>query len=482
MLIHSCSIGMVASGQVAGEDILEKPTEGHPDARLGSGSPIPSPILLGRVSDDGQRPPTGCFLPPLSVNLNSMKGKGEAEEAVEPKAQDCSTASSTPARRRSAVSIPARRGSSSARWLEGLKTPATRMQFMSMLRKLKIFKMRSNQFLEVLSFKFRPALYEPGTHVVKQGDAADWMAICLVGSADVMLQRKKDQEKVSELRPGMIFGELCVFGVSQRRETSVVATGQGATMLTLTQQGLREALDEVPSETTAFDGIIDVPLEFNLQKLVETKAFENLSKEFLSRLQDYLSTQLFIPGEKMMREGQLGDACYILHRGCVSIEQGGCVVAELKDHAILGEVAVLGSNKRRTATVICKSWCIVQVLSGADFSRVLEEFPPEQAKFQDQISKRMCQTELPSIRRELHGLNVIMGLAHPDHGQPRDSHAMGNAVTPLRQIQGEDHHQLRGFVTAKGRYMQSRDCEMISTSPINRRKESSTRIKRITTI
>lgn len=189
-------------------------------------------------------------------------------------------------------------------------------------------------------------------------------------------------------------------------------------MLILTRQNLKEALKEVPSEQAAFIGLIDCPLEFNLDKLRETKAFGNLSSAFLGRLQQHLTTQLFSPGEAMMREGALGDTMYILQRGLVSVEKGGRVLVELKDNAILGEMAVVGSDKRRSATVICKSWCIVQVLSGAAFTRILEDFPSEQARFQEQSFKRMITNDLPSIRHELHGWNMMNGIVHPQTPAP----------------------------------------------------------------
>jgi len=302
----------------------------------------------------------------------------------------------------------------SKRWVESMNNLATKTEFITMLRKIKVFKSRSNQFLELIAAKFKPVVHKSRTRIISQDDVGDWMAICLTGVAEVMVRCPSDsvERKVSEMRPGMTVGELAVLGISQKRDTSIVAKSD-TTMLVLTHKDFKGALEEFPSEQEAFMGLMDNPLEFNLDKLAETKAFGRLTDAFLSRLKEQLTTQIFAPGEVMMREGQLGDTMYILQRGTVSVEKGGVCLVELKDNAIIGEMAVVGSDKRRSATVISQDWCIVRVLSGMVFSRILEDFPSEQSRFQEQSFKRMISNELPSIRHELHGWAKLNGGVHP---------------------------------------------------------------------
>ena len=90
---------------------------------------------------------------------------------------------------------------------------------------------------------------------------------------------------------------------------------------------------------------------------------------------------------------------------------------QLKDNAVLGEMAVLGTSgedQRRSATVLCKTWCITQVLSGKVFLHLLEQFPAEKADMQDQSFKRRLSNDLLSIRTEVGKWNRIQGRAHPE--------------------------------------------------------------------
>lgn len=374
------------AGAFALETPFRRQSWAHPDAHQSFGcktpdSQRPSALEIGSLGDDHKPSKVG------SVVAGSLP----------------STAPSSPAG-----------DEASKRWVESMNNPATKMEFITMLRKIKIFKIRSNQFLEVIAAKFKPVVHKLRTRIISQGDVGDWMAICLTGVAEVMVTRTSDsaEGKISELRPGMTVGELAVLGISQKRDTSIVAKSD-TTMLVLTHMDLKGALEEFPSEQEAFMGLMDNPLEFNLDKLAETKAFGRLTDAFLSRLKEQLTTQIFAPGEAMMREGQLGDTMYILQRGTVSVEKGGVCLVELKDNAIIGEMAVVGSDKRRSATVISKDWCIVRVLSGMVFNRILEDFPSEQARFQEQSFKRMITNELPSIRHELHGWAKLNGGVHP---------------------------------------------------------------------
>lgn len=311
----------------------------------------------------------------------------------------------------------------SSKWVQSQQNSGEKTRFMSMLRKLKIFKISSNAFLEAIVPLFEPVEYEPNAPITKQGDRCDWMAICLMGSANVMVRMDTDEEKVSELRPGMTFGELAALGINQNREASVIATRQGTTLLVLSYQSVKDACDKVPSEKKNFEGLMDNYLEFDSQKLTQSTAFAQRDPQLVRRLQNFLIVTFFLPGEVMMREGMLGDTMYILHRGVVSVEKEGRVLVQLKDNAVLGEMAVVGTSgedQRRSATVLCKTWCITQVLSGKVFCHLLEQFPAEKADMQDQSFKRRLSNDLLNIRTEVGNWNLIQGRAHPEPKSKND--------------------------------------------------------------
>ncbi len=59
-----------------------------------------------------------------------------------------------------------------------------------------------------------------------------------------------------------------------------------------------------------------------------------------------------------------GEEMYIIRHGTVQVEKDGKKVVELPSGTVVGELAVLGTDKRRTATVKCQSLCLIRALHG----------------------------------------------------------------------------------------------------------------------
>ncbi|MFT3927148.1 MAG: serine/threonine-protein kinase [Myxococcales bacterium] len=89
----------------------------------------------------------------------------------------------------------------------------------------------------------------------------------------------------------------------------------------------------------------------------------------------WFETKHFMPGDVIVREGELGDEGYILAEGRCSVEQGQgegrTKLAELGVGQVFGEAAVL-ANRARTASVIALTPVTVQVITRAAIERELE--------------------------------------------------------------------------------------------------------------
>ncbi|MFA6092094.1 MAG: cyclic nucleotide-binding domain-containing protein [Elusimicrobiota bacterium] len=84
-------------------------------------------------------------------------------------------------------------------------------------------------------------------------------------------------------------------------------------------------------------------------------------------------------GETVFRQGDPGDAFYILKQGRVSVRLRRLMifsskVAALKAGDFFGEMALL-SRDRRNASVVCEEDCRFFVLLAADFQSVLKQNP-----------------------------------------------------------------------------------------------------------
>jgi hypothetical protein len=72
-------------------------------------------------------------------------------------------------------------------------------------------------------------------------------------------------------------------------------------------------------------------------------------------------------GEVIMRKGDSSDALYLVLEGQLWVEE---VAAAVGPGSIVGEIGVLSSSHRRTATVSAKSDCKLGVVSSVDFQQV----------------------------------------------------------------------------------------------------------------
>jgi len=72
-------------------------------------------------------------------------------------------------------------------------------------------------------------------------------------------------------------------------------------------------------------------------------------------------------GEAIMRKGDSSDAMYLVLQGQLWVEEAAAAVGP---GSIVGEIGVLSSSHRRTATVSAKSDCKLGVVSSVDFQQV----------------------------------------------------------------------------------------------------------------
>merc|ERR1719421_1251750 len=203
-----------------------------------------------------------------------------------------------------------------------------------------------------------------------------------------------------------------MLGISLKRTASIIAE-ENCTVLMLTRDALDEVLLEVPQEGPKWNHILGEPLHLDQHNLKETKFFAELSEAFVVKIQKHLSLKLFYKDDWLIREGEYGCEMYVLQRGTISILKNSREIVRLKDHGIIGEMAVLGADKR-TASVMCKSLCVLQVLHGDVFNTILESFPEEHAKFDTQVMCRLVGVSRHSMLQELQKYDDFYGKVHPN--------------------------------------------------------------------
>jgi voltage-gated potassium channel len=98
-------------------------------------------------------------------------------------------------------------------------------------------------------------------------------------------------------------------------------------------------------------------------------------------------------GEKVCRQGEAGDSCYVVRRGRLSVELDGGLwrfskkIAELGPGSFFGEMALL-ARQPRSATVICREETELFVILADSFRAVVSQNPAFRAEIKQLIAER----------------------------------------------------------------------------------------------
>lgn len=116
------------------------------------------------------------------------------------------------------------------------------------------------------------------------------------------------------------------------------------------------------------------------------------------------------PGEILFRQGDPGDAAYVVLEGKADIlaeVNGGLIkVAEVTDNNIVGEIAIL-CDVSRTATVKASASLEALRIRKDDFLKLLADYPDAMFEILRSLAQRLTRTtaELTEARAQIKGLN-----------------------------------------------------------------------------
>jgi hypothetical protein len=117
-------------------------------------------------------------------------------------------------------------------------------------------------------------------------------------------------------------------------------------------------------------------LFFINRSIIEKVPFlKNANPEMIEALMDRLEPRIFVPGERVFRAGDPGDALYFIQSGDVEIlSADGIPLARLTDGAFFGEMALL-TDRPRSASAVAVSYCDAYLLHCESFNAVVNAHP-----------------------------------------------------------------------------------------------------------
>jgi hypothetical protein len=135
----------------------------------------------------------------------------------------------------------------------------------------------------------------------------------------------------------------------------------------------------------------EVAMQTTLEKLVLLKGvslFAEVPGEDLAALVQATEEISPTPEEPVIREGEPGDALYVVVRGTVRVERGGRVLARLGAGECFGELSVI-DQEPRSATVIPEADTRLLAIAQEDFYELLADHPEMAASVLRVMSRRL---------------------------------------------------------------------------------------------
>ncbi|PYS72448.1 MAG: hypothetical protein DMF69_07565 [Acidobacteria bacterium] len=249
-----------------------------------------------------------------------------------------------------------------------------------LLRATTAFSILSDRELDQLANRFELVHFALGEDVVRAGEEAEAFFIVYSGRARVIAIDKTDLETtVGTLTRGDSFGEQGLLTRSHRNYTIRASTDLAA--LRLAKTDFDDLVERHSKVREYFDKYISEISIRNFLKL--STALAPLSPLEIRNLLGSLELIEYEPNTAIIREGDAGDAFFILRSGEVQVikeSSGGQVLNHLKAGDSFGELALLTGQPRATSIITSEPSSVFR-LSKREFDRIIAASP----KFKDAI-------------------------------------------------------------------------------------------------
>ena len=121
--------------------------------------------------------------------------------------------------------------------------------------------------------------------------------------------------------------------------------------------------------------------------------FQNSPTQVISELALLLRHAIYMPGECVMKAGEVGHVMYFMYKGRAHLEMIGrdndpMIIGLLTDGTHFGERGMLFSA-RRLHTVRCLSYCDTCIINGEDYASLMRFHPDVQAEVRRMVVRKM---------------------------------------------------------------------------------------------
>eukprot|EP00811_Abedinium_folium_P034598 NODE_7467_length_1575_cov_7.811464.p1 GENE.NODE_7467_length_1575_cov_7.811464~~NODE_7467_length_1575_cov_7.811464.p1 ORF type:complete len:400 (-),score=93.34 NODE_7467_length_1575_cov_7.811464:286-1485(-) len=302
-------------------------------------------------------------------------------------------------------------------WFASLEDPARLLQLSRLLGGVQIFANQNKDCRMAAASALFPVRYYASDIVFTRGDAGDWMGIVLEGRFDYQVHPKSCLRQGLK-GPGFSVGEISLLGIAKTRELTVKATVT-STLLVLTRKAFEAALMaggrqhplQILEDAARLGGFAD---DNDFTDILSTsKFFHRLGPSCLAMLSHNFEPRVYLAGQVIIHERHAGHEMHIIKEGLCTVTCSGKVLASLSSGSIFGELAILSSDCRRTATITCTELSLIYVLHADVFKQIMNSSKEMQRVFDQLYIARLTTYALQHACDEMREKDRCIGRAHP---------------------------------------------------------------------
>lgn len=237
-----------------------------------------------------------------------------------------------------------------------------------------VFSALAEEQLKVMAYSMTRRVYDKGDLIIKQDELGD--AFFILEFGEVSVTRKKNPSDPNEVAKELIrlgdkshFGEMALI-TDELRSATITVTSQVAHCLVMTKEAFDICM--VINRKIAADSMRLI----GQQVISIMPLFQSMSKFNRKGVLDALVPMTFSSNTYICREGAEGQTFYIITTGTVRVttnveNSDEKEVARLGTGDFFGEMALMSTEKLRTANCIANGKVTCMTLSSTDFHRLL---------------------------------------------------------------------------------------------------------------
>lgn len=253
-------------------------------------------------------------------------------------------------------------------WLRLSRQPWNNAQIIDKIQDLPLFShFHQSSLLRILEHSQVLDLNKDSV-IIRQGDSSREIYVLLDGSVTVIRgNRGGKTEWLTELASVSIFGEAALLEDSPRAAEVTAQTRVKVLKVSVS------AIRQIAQETHVIRHLDDFRNAILVNQFFASSAvFRSLSPSSIEFLSNRGSLEYMDQGHTVFKQGEMGEALYLILRGSVMVEVNGQQVKSIQQGNFFGEIALI-ANIPRTATVKTTEPSVLFRLSFDAFWEVLLE-------------------------------------------------------------------------------------------------------------